>query len=119
MENIISLNPIQESSILELASMIKKKVNINLSEECKSGGYIPSKDETFTDQRSGTDFLNPTSQEIENAIEAIIHCIYRDVLKSYEETKKEVNCDKQILSYHIFNEVDFIAKTLFPNIKFA
>jgi hypothetical protein len=64
--------------------------------------------------------LHGISYELESALETILHCIYKDVLQSYEEAKKEENCDdEQLLSYHIFNKVDFVARSLFPDIKFA
>lgn len=82
------------------------------------GATIQQMDEIFTKRQPGAVSLQHASDELESAIEAMIQYMYKDVLKSYEEAKAEVNCDEQILSYHIFNEVDFVAKSLFPNIKF-
>jgi len=94
MENVINLHPTQGTTIQEM-------------------------DEIFTKRQPGAASLHHTSDELESAIETIIQYMYKDVLKSYEEAKAEVNCDEQILSYHIFNEVDFVAKSLFPNSRFA
>jgi len=91
MENVINLHPAHGSTIRERDEII---------------------------QQPGAFSRYHTSDELESAIEAIIQHIYKDALKSYEEAKAEMNCDEQILSYHIFNEVDFVAKSMFPGIKF-
>jgi hypothetical protein len=119
MEKVIRLNPTQETNILELATMIAKKANHNSNGEGKPSIPIAAREEKFTVQQPETISHH---DELENAIEAIIHYIYKDVLKSYEEAEiaMNVNCDDEpLLCFHIFNEVDFVAKSLFPQVKFA
>ena len=119
MEKAINQNRSQESTFLELASMIAGKANFNLKEEWKSAMNTEQGNEIFPKQQPRNGSLHHISDELEGSIEAILHCIYKDALKSYEEAKKEDNCDdEQLLSYHIFNEVDFVAKSMFPGIKF-
>lgn len=120
MENTTNLNSSQEATILEHPSMIAEKVNTTHKEECKSTFYFLSEGEIFTKHQPGTIPRHHISNRVENAIEDILHCIYKDVLQSYEAAKKEENSDdEKLLSHHIFNEVDFVAKSMFPGIKFA
>jgi hypothetical protein len=122
MEKAIRLNPTQETTILELATMIAKKANHNSNGEGKPAIPIAPREEKFTAQQPETVSHQHIQGELGSAIEAIIHYIYKDVLKSYEEAEiaMNVNCDDEpLLSFHIFNEVDFVAKSLFPHVKFA
>ena|SRR5450432_1661782 len=120
MENAISLIPTRETTTRELASMIARKVNFNPEEERKPVISLASGDERFTRQQPETISLYHGSGELESAIETIIHWMYKDALKLYEQAKKEVNCDDEpLLNYHIFNDVDYVARSLFPKIKFA
>jgi hypothetical protein len=117
MEDRISLNPTQQSAILELASLIAKKSNGHA--EAKKDIYIVPREDKFTRQITETLSHQQDSGDLEKAIETILHCIYKDMHRSFEDAQKEMNCDDEpLLSYHIFNEVDFVAKTMFPHVKF-
>jgi hypothetical protein len=116
MENVMNPNRSQESAILELASGI---ANFNLKEEWKSSVNSATGNEIFPKQQYGSGSLQHIPGELASSIEAILHCFYKDAFRSYEEVKKEDNCDdEQLLSYHIFNEVSFVAKNMFPGVKF-
>lgn len=119
MKNITDMNSDHETTIPEPPSMIAGKGNNSHEEECKSTFYILSGGEVYTKHQPGTIPRHHISNNVENAIEDILHCIYKDVLRSYEEAKTYDNCNgEKLLSHHIFNEVDFVAKSMFPGIKF-